>query len=875
MENIRETLRLLFLRQSCDTVLDSLNGAPDQRADVCVDEDWFRNAFREEINAYSLDQLSAVAQLLQSKWMKYDKEKSCMYQFYAQSSVFNVLLHFSAEVLHEMDNKPVCCYESLLRWNNISSWLGEDLFVTSFYASRDLVGKNHRHSFTWKAVIDHDNAALNTLFEKRMADVHFHLKGSSLNFELNWLCLMNDVSNRNKEFEKMKHFMEAQKVYGDKTNSSSFHSRVIKAAAIRYLLFQCIINEGGRKEEAYCIDKEINKIIRSPFPDEIQSFLPELSRKIDAAKLIYGRKYQKDLSVETVPDYANIIRISEEDGNNPMSFLGGERFLMYEVFRHIYDGKYVKSLLSTLFYAYLLIKAEFRKELVQLNERLGFANFAEYESRKELFIRKGSIYECALPVLALSDFFISENSNRYLEARITPKDTVSKLEDSIKHTDKDIRFMGYPRSLPSLYYYDGLDVGRQLVTRNWNYHYILHFIKCKDDTKQELFDLKARHSNLRKKIEDQAKAIYLLRKKSKANLDRVVGIDAANSEIFCRPEVFAQAFRYLGKEPVVRNDALSMRDLGLTFHVGEDFLDVTDGLRAIDEVLYFMDFSNGDRLGHALALGIDVDKYYDSRHNTVAMPKQVLLDNVVWLYIRGTGMKSMPMASAELVFLYERIFREVYKSIPSIPTIRDYYLSWLLRGDDPKCYVDWKSNISSDCWNVIPWYNYRLNDNKEAIVARQNETARSLYYAYHYDASAKQFGAICEQLKLKDAVVQLIKEVQHEMLFNVESRRICIETNPSSNVKIGGFGAYLNHPITKFFNLGLKLKYESHFISTSINTDDKGIFLTSLEREFSLLASSLEKEYKKGDHENPPRVIYEWLDKIREMAFEQRFYREP
>lgn len=56
----------------------------------------------------------------------------------------------------------------------------------------------------------------------------------------------------------------------------------------------------------------------------------------------------------------------------------------------------------------------------------------------------------------------------------------------------------------------------------------------------------------------------------------------------------------------------------------------------------------------------------------------------------------------------------------------------------------------------------------------------------------------------------------------------------------------------------------------SINTDDKGIFSTSLEREFSLLALSLEKKYVKTG-KCLPRVIYEWLDSIRKMSAEQRF----
>ena len=58
----------------------------------------------------------------------------------------------------------------------------------------------------------------------------------------------------------------------------------------------------------------------------------------------------------------------------------------------------------------------------------------------------------------------------------------------------------------------------------------------------------------------------------------------------------------------------------------------------------------------------------------------------------------------------------------------------------------------------------------------------------------------------------------------------------------------------------------------SINTDDQGIFNTSLENEYALIARSLElltdedgrPLYNKDD-------IYDWLDKIRDMGNEQSF----
>jgi hypothetical protein len=58
----------------------------------------------------------------------------------------------------------------------------------------------------------------------------------------------------------------------------------------------------------------------------------------------------------------------------------------------------------------------------------------------------------------------------------------------------------------------------------------------------------------------------------------------------------------------------------------------------------------------------------------------------------------------------------------------------------------------------------------------------------------------------------------------------------------------------------------------SINTDDQGVFGTSLENEYALLAIAMEKEKdKKGKPKYSQTMIYEWLDKIREMGLEQSF----
>lgn len=114
------------------------------------------------------------------------------------------------------------------------------------------------------------------------------------------------------------------------------------------------------------------------------------------------------------------------------------------------------------------------------------------------------------------------------------------------------------------------------------------------------------------------------------------------------------------------------------------------------------------------------------------------------------------------------------------------------------------------------------------------------------------------------------------MQNEIADRGIAIETNPSSNYKFGTIRTYDEHPLIRFYNNGLTFNYDelrqSSQIWVSINTDDQGVFSTSLENEYALMARVLEK---KKDEDGRPiyqkTMIYEWLDKIRVMGLDQSF----
>lgn len=158
---------------------------------------------------------------------------------------------------------------------------------------------------------------------------------------------------------------------------------------------------------------------------------------------------------------------------------------------------------------------------------------------------------------------------------------------------------------------------------------------------------------------------------------------------------------------------------------------------------------------------------------------------------------------------------------------------------------------------------------------RKDKIAVWLYHYYHYDSGVRRRGEERCEICLSSEIIGLIKKVQHAMRKEIASRYISVEANITSNHLIGSFKHYAQHPITQLYRLGLPSIGEEELcpqVSVSVNTDDRGIFDTSIEDEYALLALALEKERDlEGKKRYAPKEVYEWLNNIRRQGFEQQF----
>lgn len=397
-------------------------------------------------------------------------------------------------------------------------------------------------------------------------------------------------------------------------------------------------------------------------------------------------------------------------------------------------------------------------------------------------------------------------------------------------------------------------------------------------------DIVRRHCAKRKQLKKQAEALVRFREKYPETAKRVKGIDACSYEIGCRPEVFAQAFRYL-RGHVLRIEGWEgveiVPQLRVTYHVGEDYLDMADGLRAIDEAVRFLELDCGDRLGHGIALGYDPERWYREKNYKILLTEQDYIDNLAWMYGRSvefkiTGQEPL-LHYLEKEFEYH--FRKVYGcSIPKENrdfSILAYYYAQRLRGDCPEYYWECKCKRPADC--LEPYYDYALlRRGMEKDNYRKIPETVILYHLYHYDGRIKRAGQEALEVDISRQWIRGVAALQKKMQSYVAMRGIAIETNPSSNVMISGLQKYDDHPIVNFYNKHLVNDQEKldacAQLSVSINTDDKGIFSTSLENEYALMACALEQSKDENDdYMYSKTAVYEWLDRIREFGNGQSF----
>ena len=121
-------------------------------------------------------------------------------------------------------------------------------------------------------------------------------------------------------------------------------------------------------------------------------------------------------------------------------------------------------------------------------------------------------------------------------------------------------------------------------------------------------------------------------------------------------------------------------------------------------------------------------------------------------------------------------------------------------------------------------------------------------------------GEVVEDFIVYPEYVSFIEAIQHKMRECIERRQFVIECCPSSNVKIGRLKRFDQHPIFTFCSVK---NGNNHNLPVTVNTDDLGIFYTSLPREFELLTLALlKKKNEDGSTLYSSQEVYDWIERI-------------
>ncbi len=273
----------------------------------------------------------------------------------------------------------------------------------------------------------------------------------------------------------------------------------------------------------------------------------------------------------------------------------------------------------------------------------------------------------------------------------------------------------------------------------------------------------------------------------------VVGVDAAGDEIGTPPRTFVRAFRRLSESIATVSPAGPAIRLRRTFHVGEDFRDLLSGVRHVHEAATPLGLEARDRLGHALALFWDPERYYVSPRGTGTRPSlgAHLLD-LAWAVsaLRQSG------GHAEAAIAWELLVAALRSA-----------------GED---------SGHGDRHDARPAQADLL------VAAMEEQTAWTDHELLQLVTGVGHFDRRWE-LELSAPWFALVEAARRQAWRAVSRARLFVEVNPTSKLMVVGLSDYTELPyLRRLVETGGACQDEVPLV---VGTDDPGIFQTTLSHE--------------------------------------------
>lgn len=372
------------------------------------------------------------------------------------------------------------------------------------------------------------------------------------------------------------------------------------------------------------------------------------------------------------------------------------------------------------------------------------------------------------------------------------------------------------------------------------------------------------------------------------DLRRLVrGYDVAGNENELPIEIFAPALRVLRAAKHSGGMYMSSRLQRpfITVHAGEDYSHLLSGLRAMDEAVEFCQLREGDRIGHGLALGVDVTQWA-SRQRRAYLTAGQHLDNLVWAYHQAVQLSQHTVEHMPVMHeLRDKIHHWSQKLHNKISTPNQLYKAWHLRRNWPdydamrpevSSFSEWApdgeslltgSEEDAIAKAKILWMRYLdsgLDENspfnRVISVNCQPDAGEIFASSLHSDADTLSPG----ELRLYEAIQDFLMEKYSRL-------GLVIEVCPTSNIYIGRFEKYHEHPLfrwnppqpewlkpgEKFNRYGLR----SGPLAVCINTDDSALMPTTIANEHRVMRETAIQCYSIGTW-----MADLWIDSIRKKG---------
>ena len=378
------------------------------------------------------------------------------------------------------------------------------------------------------------------------------------------------------------------------------------------------------------------------------------------------------------------------------------------------------------------------------------------------------------------------------------------------------------------------------------------------------------------------------------SLQWIRGVDVCADELGVPSWVFVKLFQNIRDESSRASIAIQNRygievpSVRTTAHAGEDFLHLLTGLRAIDEVMECFDMQEGDRIGHALALRIDAEKWCRQAGPTT-LPLHDRLFDLVWEWsvrdrVRGKG------TSDRYEFIEYQIQQrahELYESMDVVPQIydlaqlqKDLQDPAMLRAvgfpdRDPRevRYRLFEEDASltepgrkSERSHSVDVYDGTDRSHHEFMEQRGSGLVKRqrLWWLHQYLTSAELFHRGQQTVTVDPQMMgSALTTIQHALRRKLASRGIVVEINPTSNLMVGDLGDLRNAPFWKLVEPDDSS--DSRPVSVCLGSDDPLIFATDLRQEYQRLVDALSMA---GYSDDESRAM---LNHIRETGLAARF----